>query len=138
MSSLTWWLDFSYICFLNQKCNCRLKELKEARIWLQFSQTWEGNICTERKGCLPEVHSSVLCPEVLHNGINPKNLIIRKELKWEELGVARSNWSHLLFGAFMIDDCFRVWLGILVPFFHYPFNPYDFSTQVSPHLGFIL
>lgn len=58
----------------------RLKELQEARIWVQYSQIWEENIYTERKGYRLEAHFSVLCPEVWHNGINPRNLITRNKL----------------------------------------------------------
>lgn len=96
-----------------------MKELKEAKIWVQFSQIWEGNTYTERKGCLPEVHSSVLCPEVWLNGINLKNLITRRKLQaavklvsfphfGSIMGVGRSNWSNLFFDAFLIG-----WLIVL-------------------------
>lgn len=69
-------------CFLNQNefvcIFCRLKELKEARTWIRFSQTWVENIYMARKGCLRGVHSSVLCLELWRNGINLRNLITRK------------------------------------------------------------
>lgn len=70
-------------CFSHPKCIClcicRLKELREARTCLQFSQTWEENIYMERKGCPQEVHSSVHCLELWHNGISQRNLITRKD-----------------------------------------------------------
>lgn len=70
----SFFLTILFFFFLVHCILFRYIEYQEGRMWLQFSLTWEENICMERKGCLPRAHSLVLCPNVCSNGVNLRNL----------------------------------------------------------------